>query len=143
MNTINYRIKSMQVTHSCINLDNYIKEGEMQIQNSLSFTMAVEKCLLLCKHNLILKKSGKIFAEITLDTVFFITKDSVEGMKSNDKLEIPRGFLVQCGSISYGTLRGVVLKSASDIGLDNVIIPPVFVNTIIQNSMVIDLKEKE
>lgn len=41
MNTINYRIKSMQVTSSCIDLK-YTKEGEMQIHNSLSFTMAVK-----------------------------------------------------------------------------------------------------
>ena len=44
MNTINYRIKSMQVTSSCIDSKKYTKEGEMQIHNSLSFTMAVKEC---------------------------------------------------------------------------------------------------
>lgn len=141
MNTINYKIKTMSVTHSDISPDKYVEEGKLQIHNSLSFAMAVEKCLLLCKHSLTLRKGGKEFAEITLETTFYIAPNSVEGMKSNGKLEIPRGFLVQCGSISYGTLRGVVLKSANDVGLDNVIIPPVFINTIIQDSMVIDLKE--
>ena len=143
MNTINYRIKSMQVTSSCIDSKKYTKEGEMQIKNSLSFTMAVKECMLLCKHGLVLKKKGNVFAEIILETIFLIAPDSVEGMKSDNKLVIPRGFLVQCGSISYGTLRGVVLKSASEEGLDNIIIPPVFINTIIKDSMVIDLKDNK
>lgn len=143
MNTINYRIKSMQVVNSSIDPDQYIEEGKLQIHNSLSFTMAVNECLLLCRHSLSLKKNDNVFAKITLETIFSITPDSVEGMKVNDKLEIPRGFLVQCGSISYGTLRGVVLKCANDVGLDNVIIPPVFINTIIRDSMIIDLKESK
>ena len=133
----------MQVASSCIDPKKFTDEGEMQIHNSLSFTMAVNECMLLCKHGLVLKKNGKVFAEFILETIFLIAPESVEGMKVNDKLEIPRGFLVQCGSISYGTLRGVVLKSANDVGLDNVIIPPVFINTIIKEPMIIDSKEKK
>lgn len=142
MNTINYRIKSMQVAKSCITPQNYTEEGEIQIHNSLSFTMVIKKCMLLCRHCLVLRKQKDIFAEIILETIFVISPNSVEGMKTDNKLIIPRGFLVQCGSISYGTLRGVVLTKANEKGIDNVTIPPIYINTIIKDAITIDLKDK-
>lgn len=139
MNTITYKIKAMQVTRTCIEPDKYTAGEKMQIHNSISFSMAVEDCSLLCRHELTLKSEEQSFCEIVLETTFSLSKDSVEGMKSNNKLEIPQGFLVQCGSISYGTLRGVVLKATNEKGLENIVIPPVFINTIIKEPMIIDL----
>lgn len=38
------------------------------------------------------KEKENVFAEIILETIFLIAPDSVEGMKSDNKLVIPRGF---------------------------------------------------
>lgn len=92
MNTINYRIKSMQVTSSCIDPKNILKKEKCKFTILFLFTMAVKECMLLCKHGLVLKKKENVFAEIILETIFLIAPDSVEGMKSDNKLVIPRGF---------------------------------------------------
>lgn len=131
----------MQVTNSCITPKNYSVDGEIQIYNTISFAMALKENSLLCSHSLILNKNGCPFVEITLETKFSISSDSIKEMSSEGKLEIPQGFLVQCGSISYGTLRGIILQCAEEKGLSNIIIPPVFISNIIKGSITIDLKK--
>lgn len=144
MSTIKYKIASIQVASSQITKENYSDEGVgMKIGNSFSFAVNEENCLLLCKHKLVLKKNEQVFAEVTLETIFAISQDSFNNMKKDGRIEIPKDFLVQCGSISYGTLRGVVLQDAKKAGLDNIIIPPLYVDTIIKKPVIIELKGKE
>lgn len=142
MNTISYKIKSMRVIQSCITPENYLPEGETQVCNTISFAMGIKDNSLLCKHGLtISKKDGLPFVEIILETIFLISPDSIQGLMSETKIEFPRGFLVQCGSISYGTLRGIILQQAEEGGLSNIIIPPVFISNIIKEPMTIDLSK--
>ena len=62
-------------------------------------------------------------------------------MKKEDKVEISRGFLVQCGSISYGSLRGIVLRDTQKEGLNNIIIHPLYIEDIIKEPMIIDIEK--
>lgn len=133
----------MRVASSQITKEKYSDEGSTKIGNSFSFIINEENCLLLCSHKLVLKKHESVFAEVTLETIFAITPESFKEMKKDGKIEISKDFLVQCGSISYGTLRGVVLQDAKKAGLDNIIIPPLYVDTIIKEPMVVDLKENK
>lgn len=139
--TLSYTIASMQVSKSAVIPERYSQDGNIQINNSFSFGVDVDKSVLLCKHNLTLRKHGKNFAEFVLDTVFVISPDSLKKLEEDGKLIIPEGFLVQCGSISYGSLRGIVLQDAKRKGLDNIIIPPLYVNEIIKEPMIVDLKK--
>lgn len=141
MSSIKYKILSMQVTKSDITSENYEIEGSMQISNSFGFKVNVDNCLLLCNHELSLKKDNKVFTEIELETIFYISKESFEEMKKEDKVEISRGFLVQCGSISYGSLRGIVLRDTQKEGLNNIIIPPLYIEDIIKEPMIIDIEK--
>jgi hypothetical protein len=142
MSTINYKIVSMQVASSQITKEKYSDEGSTKIGNSFAFTINEENSLLLCSHKIVLKKNEQVFAEITLETIFAISPDSFKKLKKDGKIEISKGFLIQCGSISYGTLRGIILQDAKKAGLDNIIIPPLYVDTIIKEPMIVDSKEK-
>nr|DAG00268.1 MAG TPA: hypothetical protein [Podoviridae sp. ctJDl18] len=143
MSTINYKIASMQVASSQITKEKYGDEGNTKIGNSFAFTINEENCLLLCSHKLVLKKNEQVFAEVTLETIFAISPDSFNEMKKDGKIVISKGFLIQCGSISYGTLRGIVLQDSRKVGLENIIIPPLYVDTIIKEPMIVDSKEKK
>lgn len=133
----------MRVASSQITKEKYSNEGSTKIGNSFSFIINEENCLLLCHHKLVLKKNEQVFAEVVLETIFAVSANSFNEMKKEGKIEIPQGFLVQCGSISYGTLRGIILQDAKKVGLDNIIIPPLCVDTIIKEPMVVDSKEKD
>ena len=141
MNTISYKIASMQIPKSVVVPKLYKENGSIQINNSFSFGVDLKKCLLLCKHKLILGKCNEVFAEFILETVFAITQNSLKEMEKDDKLTIPAGFLIQCGSISYGSLRGIVLQETKRNGLDNIIIPPLYIDTIIKKPMIVDLNK--
>lgn len=134
---IKYKIASMRVLQSDIKSDCYNRSGSIQLNNEFSFAVNVEKNLLRCCHRLTLKQEGKNFAEFVLETIFSV--DSFEDLIDGAKLNIPTYFLVQCGSISYGSLRGIVLREANDIGLENMIIPPLYIDTIIKEPMVVDV----
>lgn len=143
MEAIQYKIISMDVKEFALLVDNYDKDkGGFGIGNSFSFGINLESNLLLCKHDLTLKQGDKTFLLIQLETLFNLSLDSVEKLKSNDQLVIPEGFLVQCASLSYGTMRGIVLMKAKEKGLDNIILPAMYMREIINEPMVVNLKEK-
>lgn len=137
MKSIEYQIASMRVLHSVVNPQNYKIEGRIQLNNTFSFGVNVNNSLLLCNHKLTLKKQGETFIEIELETIYTISPNSFNEMKENGELVIPTGFLVQCGSISYGSLRGIVLLKAKEKELENVIIPPMYIDQVIKEPIVI------
>lgn len=143
MTPIKYKIASMEVIQSELTPKNYNGENKVEMNNTLSFGISEGDNTILCiTHALILYSENTIFAEITLQTIIKLTKDSVEGMIKKNKLEIPRDFLVQCGSISYGSMRGIVVEEAKKVGLPNIVLPPYYVSALIKKSLVVDINTK-
>lgn len=141
MTNIVYKIASMRILHSSIVPEYYDRKKNIQINNSFSFGVNVEHCLLQCCHTLTLKQEKKLFMEITLETVFAILPQSFNAMIKENKLNIATTFLVQCGSISYGSLRGIILQETNEKKLNNIIIPPLYIDEIIKEPMIVDLNE--
>ena len=86
-----------------------------------------------------MKKQTETFVDIELETIYTISSNSFNDMIDNGRIVIPTGFLVQCGSISYGSLRGIVLLKTKEKGLDNVIIPPMYIDQIINEPVIMNL----
>ena len=139
MKSIEYQIASMRVLHSDISPENYDSERRVQLSNTFSFGVNVDNNLILCNHKFVLKKQIEPFVEIELETIYAISHKSFNEMKDNGQIVIPTGFLVQCGSISYGSLRGIVLLKTKEKGLDNVIIPPIYIDQIIKEPVIMKL----
>lgn len=139
MKTIEYQIASMRVLHSDIIPKNYDAEGRIQLGNTFSFGVNVDNNLILCNHKFVLKKQTETFVDIELETIYTISSNSFNDMIDNGRIVIPTGFLVQCGSISYGSLRGIVLLKTKEKGLDNVIIPPMYIDQIINEPVIMNL----
>ena len=133
----------MDVIEEHVTPGNYTDDGIMKTHNQVGFSMIIKKCALLCSHRVILSKNGLSFLDILFETTFSITSDCVEEMKTNGKLEVPKGFLTQCGSLSYGTLRGVILMIARREGLENIIIPPAYINEFIAEPLIVDLQDSK
>lgn len=138
MKPIEYKIASMRVLHSDIIPENYDAE-RIQLGNTFSFGVNVDNNLILCNHKFVLKKQTGTFVDIELETIYKITSESFNEMIDNGRIVIPTGFLVQCGSISYGSLRGIVLLKTKEKGLDNVIIPPMYIDQIIDGPVIMNL----
>ena len=143
MTPIKYKIVSMKVVQSKLTPKNYNGENKVEMNNTLSFGISESDNTILCiTHALTLYSEDTVFAEITLQTFIRLTEDSVEGMLKKNKLEIPRDFLVQCGSISYGSMRGIVVEETKKVGLPNIVLPPYYVSTLIKKSLVVNINTK-
>ena len=138
MKPIEYQIASMRVLHSDIIPENYDAE-RIQLGNTFSFGVNVDNNLILFNHKFVLKKQTETFVDIELETIYKISSESFNEMIDNGRIVIPTGFLVQCGSISYGSLRGIVLLKTKEKGLDNVIIPPMYIDQIIDGPVIMNL----
>lgn len=140
MKPIQYRLISMEVVDFNCFVDNFDSTSmEKKIHNSFSFAVDVKNHVLLCSHQLALSQNDKTFLDAQVNSMFALSQESFDEMKCDNKITIPQGFLVQCASISYGSLRGVVLVKAKEFGLENIILPPAYMNQIIESSMIIEL----
>lgn len=142
MKPIQYRIASMNVISTEINSGAFHEgDGKVGVNNSFSFGLDMKQSLLHCKHELTMLQNECVFLKIQLQTTFVIAPESLEAMKYEKVLTIPQGFLVQCASISYGSMRGIVLLKAEQKGLNNVIIPPLYLDETIKEPMTMALDE--
>ena len=141
MAQIEYRIKEMNVSEYAFLEDKYnVKEEVFGINNSLKFQYDTTNRVLICIHDITLSQLDKPFMMVQLISSYDIKQESVDQLISDDKIVFPTGFLVQCSSISYGTLRGVVLVKANEKGLKSIIIPPVFINEFVKEPFVANLE---
>lgn len=137
---IQYKLVSMEVVSVDFFKDVFNKEKEeMNIHNSFSFGVDVSHHVLLCLHQISLQQEGKDFFAIQLNSLFALSPNSFNGMKKGKSLGIPQEFLVQCASISYGSMRGIVLLKAKENGLENIILPPAYMSDIIKSPMTVEL----
>ena len=144
MTPIKYKLASMEVTQSKLTPENYNGEKSVTMNNSFSFGMSKsDNTILRVTHILELYSNDDILANIILQTFVKFNEDSIKGMINENKLEIPRDFLVQCGSISYGSMRGVVVEETKKVGLPNIVLPPYYIDTLVKESLVVDLSTKE
>ena len=143
MTKIDYKIESFYVLQSKIVPDNYAPEKGFSVHNSFSFDLCDDKTLLCLTHILMLKSNDKEFVTVIMYTTFKLTEESIEGLTKDNVIEIPTDFLVQCGSISYGSLRGIIYRDAQAKGLDSIIIPPFYVYKAITEPLVVELSTKK
>lgn len=140
MTPIKYKLVSMEVIQSDITPKNYDANKSISINNTFSFGINDDdNTIFRIIHTLILHSEGKNFVELTLRTFIYLAEESVKELTKGNKIEIPRDFLVQCGSISYGSMRGVLVEEAKKAGLPNIVLPPYYVDTLIKESLVVEM----
>lgn len=141
MTQIEYRIKEINVSGFAFFDDKYdVKQEVFSINNSIGFRYDTKNRIMICIHDITLSQLDKPFMMVQLISSFDLKQESVDKLISDDKIVFPTGFLVQCASISYGTLRGVVLVKANEKGLKSIIIPPVFINEFVKEPFVANLE---
>lgn len=139
---IEYKIVSMSVEQTAVFADNFDNTSKESIlNNSFSFGFDQDHHVLICLHDLVMQQNNKTFLMCQLKTFFEVSADSVSDMIENDKLLIPTSFLIQCASISYGSMRGVVLIKTKENGLVNIIIPPIYIGEIIKEPVIFELSK--
>lgn len=136
MNNIQYRFIKMDLTQFSPEWDRYdSKNPTIGIETNFSFSYNKSEGVLKCTTNLQFIQENQIFLKSELQTFFEITKDSIEGLTSEDVITIPKELLCQFASLSYGSYRGVIYMKSINTSLSNLILPPMYLDVVIKEDM--------
>jgi hypothetical protein len=110
------------------------------IETNFNFSFNKTERILKCATNLTFIQENQPFLKSELQTFYEITKESVEGLTSENVITIPRGLLCQFASLAYGSFRGIIHMKTINTDLCNLILPPLYLDEVIKGDMKIPLK---
>lgn len=140
MNDIQYRFMKMDLTQFSPEWDRYDSENqEIGIESNFNFSYNKENMVLRCTANLNFIQKNQIFLKTELQTFFDIAEETVEKLTKDGQITLPRIFLCQCASLAYGSFRGVIYMKTINTALNNLILPPMYLNEVIKDDMIIQL----
>ena len=82
---------------------------------------------------------GNILLTLTLVCTFSIDAKSWEQLTEENKVVIPKGFLVHTAVHTLGTARGVLFAKSEGTEWQNRILPPINVDKIFKEDLIINL----
>lgn len=82
---------------------------------------------------------GNILLTLTMICTFFIDAKSWEQLIKENKIVIPRGFLVHMAVHTLGTARGVLFAKSEGTEWQSKILPPINVDNIFKDDLIINL----
>lgn len=134
---IGFRLKAVQVTEcSFRNLEQEIQKNQ---NFGFSFTFGVR--FDTANSEIIIEVGTKIYlspkqqiiiGEITTKTHFFVNNFN-EFVEAENQFAFPEDFIIMLMSLSYSTLRGIVVEKTSSTLQHSIILPIINVKEIIKN----------
>ena len=136
MNNIHYRFLKMDLTQFSPDWDHYKPEiPDVGIESNFSFSFNKTQNVLRCTTKLRFSQDSRVFLESELQAFYSIDKESIEGMTNGNELVVPRGLLCQFASLAYGSFRGVLYMKTLNTPMNNLIIPPLYLDEIIKEDV--------
>ena len=140
MNSIQYKFIKIDLTQFSPEWDKYDSENPgVGIETNFNFSFNKTEGVLRCTTNLHFIQDDQVFLKTELQTYYEISKESIDGLVSENVLTIPKGLLCQFASLAYGSYRGVLYMKTINTPLSNLILPPMYLNEVIKDDMQIQL----
>ena len=105
------------------------------IETNFNFSFNKTEGIIKCVINLTFIQDDQPFLKSELQTFFEITKESIEGLTSENLVVFPKGLLCQFASLAYGSYRGVIYMKTINTELSNLILPPMYLSDVIKGDM--------
>ncbi len=83
--------------------------------------------------------AGSVLLTLTMVCVFSIDAKSWEQLITENKIVIPRGFLVHMAVHTLGTARGILFAKSEGTEWQNKILPPINVDVLFKEDLTINL----
>ena len=140
MNSIQYKFIKIDLTQFSPEWDRYDSENSaVGIETNFNFSFNKAEGVLRCTTNLHFIQEDQVFLKTELQTYYEISKESIDGLVSENVLTIPKGLLCQFASLAYGSYRGVLYMKTINTPLSNLILPPMYLDEVIKDDMHIQL----
>ena len=140
MSNIQYKFIKMDLTQFSPEWDRFdAGNTSIGIETNFNFSFNKSEGILKCVTNLTFVQNNQVFLRSELQTFFEISKESIDELTNENVITIPRGLLCQFASLAYGSFRGVVYMKAINTALNNMILPPMYLDEVIKSDMKIQL----
>lgn len=136
MSNIQYKFIKMDLTQFSPEWERYDSTNDsVGIETNFSFSFNKTEGILKCVTNLTFIQENQPFLRSELQTFYEISKESVKELTNESVITIPRGLLCQFASLAYGSFRGVIYMKTINTDLNNLILPPMYLDEVIKGDM--------
>lgn len=143
MNNIQYKYSKMDLGQFAMFEENYsIEIKEVEFNTNTMFSYDSENRTLACKISVVSSQKEKPLFKIEVNSYFELSPDSIESLKKENEISFPPNILIQFASFCYGATRGVVFTKTIGTSLNNLILPPVYFNNIIDKGFAVNISNE-
>lgn len=129
---IYYRFSKIELTQFATFEDKYNEDAsEIEISCKFTFAYNFEQNMVCCSNMVSFIKNDIPFLKANLDVYFSISPSSVSELTEDNAIILSPELQAQFASLSYGTMRGVIFSKTMGTPLNNIILPPNDVMSII------------
>lgn len=124
MNEYYYRFSSMELLQFAAT-EEHINWKGLNANNQIRFQFVPDSNGLLCDFSFSLKEDAdqKLVLKVEVQSRFEIREDSLLQITSNNEMIFPIEMLVHFASLTYSSMRGMVLAKAENTNLRGFILP--------------------
>lgn len=121
--------------------ENFNATDDVEIGNEINFNFDFQNRTLVCSETINYTQNSEPLVKMRLSCYFVLSPKSYEELLRNDEIEMPKEILCQFASLNYGTLRGALFERTKDTVLKEIILPPLFLDTIIKENHIFKKKD--
>lgn len=133
--TIPYKISHIETVQFAIFPDNFINGQEVLINTNCGYNVRSDLNQVRNVISVNYTQNEKLLMVVQLACYYDIAPEGVEAIKAEGK--IPIDFLRYMGSISVGTIRGVIHAKTEGTVLNPVVMPPVNLEEMVKNDLML------
>ncbi len=115
-------------------------ESKVDFGLQIAFGLNSDERFVACFLDVTYKLEGKLIIILKTRTEFLIDEKSWQSLFSNDKIVLPKGFMLHLGVISVGTARGILHAKTEHTPYNQFILPTVNLEEIIKEDEVFEPK---
>ena len=132
-----YRFRNVSVELFDRKEEFYSSGNSMDFDSNVAFNFRKEENLLRCKFTIIVSQSKEEILKTVLVCDFEIKDESIkEATQENGSIIFSKSLLIQLASLNYGTLRGVLVERLRGSKMASIILPPLYVESIIKDDYI-------
>lgn len=117
-----------------------VTDSMFQVETYFSFNQA--QGVLVNRMAVIVLQQSSVILKIAMVDYFKIAEESLSALTNDNRIIFPQSFLQQLASLSFGTLRGVLVAKTEGTKLSNLILPPTYIGNLIDKNFVVENEVK-
>ncbi|MCQ2603396.1 MAG: hypothetical protein MJ193_05660 [Clostridia bacterium] len=132
---IAYKYSRIGLEQFAIFEENFVaSDKEIQFQTEIQFSFDAYTNMFSSKVVVSAFQLDKPILKACLDSYFEISAESIGVLRKDGKIAFSPALLVQFSSFCYGAMRGVIFSKTQDTPLNTIVLPPIYLDRIIDRS---------